>query len=208
MPKWSPTPFPRGRALPAFRRQMVELVLTGRTPEKPGPWARIRRPPQPGRAGCHDDGRIGGGLSSAEREEMRRLRREHCRLCEERAIVATGAAWSVRDVRSVRSPGSSERIRTISGLPRGTGMRGVNEGVRHESTAKASGSTPRALHDHHQMRRAIPDGLREELPGSCTEPRTLDRPPSRGKSGSHDAGTCRRGRRRKRVSWANGCNRW
>ena len=37
-----------------------------------------------------DEGRRGDGLSSAEREEMRRLRRENRRVREERAILAKG----------------------------------------------------------------------------------------------------------------------
>ena len=34
MPKSRPPPFPRRQAPPAFRRQMVELVRTERTPEE------------------------------------------------------------------------------------------------------------------------------------------------------------------------------
>ena len=95
MPKSRP-PYP-----PTFRRQMVELVRTGRTPEE---LAREFEPTAQAlrhwvAQAARDDGRRGDGLSSAEREEMRRLR-------EERAIPAKAAAWFAREVGPGRSTGS------------------------------------------------------------------------------------------------------
>ena len=40
-----------------------------------------------------DDGRGDGGLTTAEREELTRLRRENRRLKEEREILSKAAAW-------------------------------------------------------------------------------------------------------------------
>ena len=102
MPKSRP-PYP-----PAFRRQMVELVRTGRTPEE------LAREFEPTAQAIRnwvaqaerDEGRRGDGLSSAEREEMRRLRRENRRLREERAILAKATAWFAREVGPGRSTGS------------------------------------------------------------------------------------------------------
>ena len=83
------------RYTPEFRRQMVELVRTGRTPaslaKEFGPtawtislWVRHD---------ARDAGRGDGGLTSAEREELAKLRRENRRLKEEREILSKAAAW-------------------------------------------------------------------------------------------------------------------
>ena len=74
---------------------MVELVRTGRSPEE------LSREFEPSAQAIRnwvvqaerDEGRRGDGPSTAEREELRRLRRENRRLREERDILAKATAW-------------------------------------------------------------------------------------------------------------------
>ena len=85
---------PRSRPpyAPEFRRQMVELVRTGRSPEE------LSREFEPTAQairnwvvqGERDEGRRGDGPSTAEREELRRLRRENRRLREVELIRIRG----------------------------------------------------------------------------------------------------------------------
>ena len=87
---------------PEYRRQMVELVRSGRTP---GELARefecsasaIRNWV---RQADRDEGRREDGLTSSELEELRRLRRENRQLREEREILAKATAWSARETGS------------------------------------------------------------------------------------------------------------
>ena len=96
---------PRTRApYPAeFRRQMVELVRSGRTPEElakefePSAQAIRNWVSQADR----DEGRRADGLTTAEREELRRLRREIRQLKIEREILAKAAAWFARETDTV-----------------------------------------------------------------------------------------------------------
>jgi transposase len=80
---------------PEFRRQMVELVRAGRTPEELAeefePTAQSIRNwvVQADR----DDGRRQDGLTSAEKEELARLRREVRQLREEREILKKAAVF-------------------------------------------------------------------------------------------------------------------
>ena len=91
-----------------FRRQMVELVRSGRTPEalarefEPSAQAIRNWVAQAGR----DAGERTDGLRTGEREEMRRLRRENRRLREEREILAKATAWFARETGSGGSTGS------------------------------------------------------------------------------------------------------
>ena len=85
---------------PEFRRQMVELVRSGRTPEE---LAREFEPTAQSIAKWvleADRAEAGGravALSGAERDELTRLRRDNQRLRQERDILAKAAAWFARE---------------------------------------------------------------------------------------------------------------
>ena len=96
-----------------FRQQMIELVQTGRTPAElarefsvtaqtitnwVGQAARDAGRPLPGKE----------GLTSAEREELTRLRRQVKQLQTERDILAKATAWfaSRSDLSATKSSGS------------------------------------------------------------------------------------------------------
>jgi transposase len=102
MPRSRP-PYP-----PAFRQQMIELVRGGRSPEALGqefePSAQTIRNwvAQADR----DEGRRDDGMTSLEREELRRLRRENRRLREEREILAKATAWFARGTDAKKSSNS------------------------------------------------------------------------------------------------------
>ena len=94
---------------PEFRQQMVELVRSGRKPEElaqeyePSAGAIRNWVAQQER----DAGRRGDGLSSDERQELRRLRRENKQLRMERDILKKAAAWFARESDSIPERGSS-----------------------------------------------------------------------------------------------------
>src|SRR4029077_6534855 len=94
---------------PEFRRQMVELVRAGRSPEE---LAREFEPTAQSirnwLAQCERNaGRGDGGLTTAEREELNRLRRENRQLRLEREILSKAAAWFARETNTIPHKGSS-----------------------------------------------------------------------------------------------------
>jgi transposase len=88
---------------PEFRQQIIELVRAGRSPEE------LSREFEPtGQTICNwvkqadlDDGRRQDGLTTAERQELARLRRENKQLRLEREILAKAAAWFARETGSI-----------------------------------------------------------------------------------------------------------
>ena len=96
MPK-SHAPYP-----PEYRQQLVELVRAGRTPEElskefePSAQAIRNWVCQADR----DEGRRQDGLSTPEREELRRLRRDNKQLRLEREILSKAATWFAREADS------------------------------------------------------------------------------------------------------------
>lgn len=104
MPRHRP-PYPA-----EFRRQMVDLVRSGRTPEElsrefeptaQAIWNWVRQADRDGGV------RLDEGLPSAEREELSRLRRENRQLRQERDILAKAAAWFARETGTIPSGSSS-----------------------------------------------------------------------------------------------------
>jgi transposase len=84
---------------PEYRRRIIELVRAGRsineltrefepTAETIRQWVK--------QAGL-DDGLRSDGLTTSEREELNRLRRENRVLREEREILAKAAAWFAQE---------------------------------------------------------------------------------------------------------------
>ena len=103
---------PRSRAAypPEFRQKMVELVQAGRSPEELAkefePTAQtIRNWIAQAEA---NEGKRPSVLTSAEREELGRLRKENRKLRLEREILAKATAWFAREADTTprRSSGS------------------------------------------------------------------------------------------------------
>lgn len=87
------------RYTPEFRRQMVQLVHAGRTASELSrefgctSWSIGRWAAQAERdAGVGD-----GGMTTAERQELARLRRENRQLKLEREILSKAAAWFAQE---------------------------------------------------------------------------------------------------------------
>ena len=101
---------PRSRPpyAPEFREQMVELVRAGRSPEE------LSREFEPSAQTIRnwvkqsdlDLGVRADGLTSDEREEFRRLKRENKQLKLEREILKKAAAWFARESDSIPKRGS------------------------------------------------------------------------------------------------------
>jgi transposase len=88
---------------------MVELVRSGRSPvdlakefeptvQTINAWVR---------QADRDEGRREDGLTSSDREELQRLRRENKQLRQEREILAKAAAWFARETDTIPPKSSS-----------------------------------------------------------------------------------------------------
>ena len=94
---------------PDFRQQMIELVKAGRSPEE------LSREFERTAQTIHnwvrqidiDAGVRSDGLTSLEREELRRLRRENKQLRIEREILKKAAAWFAQETDSVETKNAS-----------------------------------------------------------------------------------------------------
>lgn len=93
---------------PEFRRQMIALVRSGRSPEslskefEPTAQAIRNWVAQAER----DAGRRDDGVTTAERDEINRLRREVKQLRLERDILSKAAAWFARETDVIPPKGS------------------------------------------------------------------------------------------------------
>lgn len=93
---------------PELRRRLVEMVRAGRSPTE------LSEEFEPSdqcirnwvKQADRDSGQRSDGLTTGEKEELARLRREVHTLREERAILAKAAAWFARETGKI-PPGSS-----------------------------------------------------------------------------------------------------
>ena len=96
------------RYAPEFKARMVELVRAGRSPDRlakefePSATAIRRWVEQADR----DEGLSRDGLTTAERKEVRELKRELRRVKLERDILAKATAWFARESGSIPRGGS------------------------------------------------------------------------------------------------------
>jgi transposase len=92
-----------------FRRRMVELVRAGRSPESLAkefePSANTIR--EWATQADVDEGLRADGLTTAERKELRELRRKVKQLEVEREILGKAAAWFARESISLPKPTDS-----------------------------------------------------------------------------------------------------
>jgi transposase len=94
---------------PEFREQIVALARAGRTPEE------LAQEYEPSAVTIRhwvaqadrDEGHRSDGLTSAEKEELRRLRRENKVLRQEKEILKKAAAWFARESSSIPERDSS-----------------------------------------------------------------------------------------------------
>ena len=92
-----------------FKERMIRLVQSGRTPEE------LSREFEPSAQAIRnwvtqselDTGARNDGLTTTEREELTRLRRENAKLKEEREILSKAAAWFAQETQN--KPNGSSR---------------------------------------------------------------------------------------------------
>jgi|SRR5829696_8982912 len=92
-----------------FKRKLIELVRQGRTPEE------LARQFEPSAQSIRnwatqddrDKGRRTDGLTTDERGELQRLRRENERLREEREILKKAAAWFAQETKAAPNGSSN-----------------------------------------------------------------------------------------------------
>src|SRR5262245_30819175 len=102
MPK-SRRPYP-----PEYRQRLVELVRAGRSPQALAKEFEVTGQSIRNwvRQADRDSGQRRDGLTTDEKGELQRLRRENATLREEREILKKAAAWFARETGSI-PPGSS-----------------------------------------------------------------------------------------------------
>jgi len=96
---------PRSTYPVEYRERLIELVRAGRSPEK------LAEEYEPCAATIRswvkqadlDEGHRKDGLTTEERAEIRRLRRENKQLREERDILKKAAAWFAKEAESTPS---------------------------------------------------------------------------------------------------------
>lgn len=94
---------------PEFKRRIVELVRSGRSPEE------LAREFEPSAGAIRiwvkqadlDEGVRSDGLTTEERQELRQLKREVRQLRMERDILKKAAAWFARESNSIPERDSS-----------------------------------------------------------------------------------------------------
>lgn len=92
-----------------FKRKLIDLVRQGRTPEE------LARQFEPSAQSIRnwvtqddrDKGRRTDGLTTDERDELQRLRRENERLREEREILKKAAAWFAQETKAAPNGSSN-----------------------------------------------------------------------------------------------------
>ena len=92
-----------------LQQELVRLVRTGRTPDE------LAREYEPSAGAIRkwikqaelDEGTRTDGLTTSEREELTRLRRENARLKEDREILSKAAAWFAQETEKKSKRSSS-----------------------------------------------------------------------------------------------------
>lgn len=92
-----------------FKKKLIELVRGGRTPEE------LARQFEPSAQSIRnwvaqddrDKGHRTDGLTTGERDELQRLRRENERLREEREILKKAAAWFAQETKAAPNGSSN-----------------------------------------------------------------------------------------------------